>query len=289
MKGLQLNYIANDQTIYIWVDTEHGKMSGTFLKDDDTECFATLAKALKQKNNKVIKDIVSLKFNLIQAINSFGGGKVGFEDGELFYVNQEGDKANVDTKLTAKIKTLISAGKSAEVLVKFLDNLINNPDKRAIQDFYDFLIVNNLAMTEDGHFLAYKIVRDDFKDLYTGTMDNSPGKVVAMDRSKVNPNPAQTCSHGLHICSKDYLPQYGGGYGSGRNSKILVVKVNPANVVAFPRDYAHSKARVCEYTVLGTIQSHDTEFLKGQIEKLEAGVTADIEAIKKIIRDAVTA
>lgn len=289
MKGLPLNYIANDQTIYIWVDTDHGKMSGTFLKDDDAECFATLAKALKKENTKVIKDIVSLKFNLIQAINSFGGGKVGFEDGELFYVNREGDKANVDTKLTAKIKTLISAGKSAEVLVKFLDNLINNPDKRAVQDFYDFLIVNNLAMTEDGHFLAYKIVRDDFKDLYTGTMDNSPGKVVAMDRSKVNPNPAQTCSHGLHICSKDYLPQYGGGYGSGRKSKILVVKVNPANVVAFPRDYAHAKARVCEYTVLGTIESQSTEFLKAQIEKLEAGVTADVEAIKKIIRDAVTA
>ena len=289
MKGLKLNYIANDQTIYVWIDSDVGKMSGTFLKDDDTLSFKTLAKALKENDYKVIKEIVSLKFNLIQAINSFGGGKVGFEDGELFYVNNEGDKANVDSKLTAKIKELIAAGKSAEVLVKFLDNLINNPDHRAVQDFYDFLIVNNLAMTEDGHFLAYKIVRGDFKDLYTGTMDNSPGKVVAMDRSKVNPDPNQTCSHGLHICSKDYLPQYGGFYGSGKPSKILVVKVNPADVVAFPKDYNNAKARVCSYTVLGTIESEDRDFLKDQIAKLEAGVTADIEAIKKIIKDAVSA
>lgn len=288
-KGLPLHYIANDQTIYIWIDSEHGKMSGTFLKDDDTESFGTLAKALKEKNNKVIKEIVSLKFNLIQAINSFGDGKVGFEDGELFYVNESGEKAGVDSKLTSKIKSLIQAGKSAEVLVKFLDNLIGNPDRRAVQDFYDFLIVNNLAITEDGHFLAYKIVRDDFKDLYTGKMDNSPGKIVSLDRSKVNPDPKQTCSHGLHICSKDYLPHYGGFYGSGKAHKILVVKVNPADVVAFPKDYRNAKARVCSYTVLGTIQSHNTEYLKDQIAQLEAGVTADVDAIKRLIKEAVSA
>ncbi|MNH59423.1 hypothetical protein D3C76_102760 [compost metagenome] len=289
MKEKTLRYIVNDQTIYIWIDTEHGTMSGTFLKDDDTESFGTLAKALKEQNTKVIKEIVGLKFNLIQAINSFGDGKVGFEEGELFYVNQSGEKSNVDTKLTAKIKSLIHAGASAEILVKFLDNLIGNPDRRAVQDFYDFLIVNNLAMTDDGHFLAYKIVRDDFKDLYTGTMDNSPGKVVSMDRSKVNPDPNHTCSYGLHICSKDYLPHYGGFYGSGSKSKILVVKVNPADVVAFPKDYRNAKARVCSYTVLGTIESENREFLKDQIAKLEAGVTADVEAIKKIIKQAVTA
>jgi hypothetical protein len=289
MKEKTLRYIVNDQTIYIWIDTEHGTMSGTFLKDDDTESFGTLAKALKEQNTKVIKEIVGLKFNLIQAINSFGDGKVGFEEGELFYVNQSGEKSNVDTKLTAKIKSLIHAGASAEILVKFLDNLIGNPDRRAVQDFYDFLIVNNLAMTDDGHFLAYKIVRDDFKDLYTGTMDNSPGKVVSMDRSKVNPDPNHTCSYGLHICSKDYLPHYGGFYGSGAKSKILVVKVNPADVVAFPKDYRNAKARVCSYTVLGTIESENRDFLKDQIAKLEAGVTADVEAIKKIIKQAVTA
>lgn len=289
MKAPQLNYIANEQTIYIWMDTEHGKMSGTFLKEDDGVSFATLAKALAKGDNKVIKEIVSLKFNLIQAINSFGGGKVGFEDGDLFYVNDAGDRNSVDSKLTAKIKSLIAAGSSAEILVKFLDNLINNPDRRAVQDFYDFLIVNDLAMTEDGHFLAYKIVRHDFKDLYTGTMDNSVGKIVSMDRSKVNPNPQQTCSYGLHICSKDYLPHYGGFYGSGKPSQVLVVKVNPADVVAFPMDYKNAKARVCSYEVIGTLESQNREFLKDQIAKLEAGVTVDIAAIKKIIKTAVSA
>lgn len=289
MKAPTLNYIANDQTIYIWMDTEHGKMSGTFLKDDDGVAFKTLGNALRTGDNKTIKEIVSLKFNLIQAINSFGGGKVGFEDGDLFYVNEAGDRNSVDSKLTAKIKSLIAAGSSAEILVKFLDNLIGNPDRRAVQDFYDFLIVNDLAMTEDGHFLAYKIVGSNFKDLYTNTMDNSVGKVVSMPRDKVNPNPNITCSYGLHVCSKDYLPQYGGFYGNNRTSKIVVVKVNPKDVVAFPMDYNNAKARVCSYEVIGELVSDNKEFLKEQIAKLEAGVTVDVAKIKQIIKDAISA
>lgn len=286
MKKLELRFIINEQTIYVWLETEKGqKMSGTFLRAEDKVAFDTLAKALKDDNKKKIKELVSMKFDLIQAINSFGDGKVGFSDGDLYYVTEDGDKNPIDTKLTAKIKELIRTGADASVLVKFLDNLLDNPNPRSIKDFYDFLIVNNLAMTEDGHFLAYKIVGPDFLDLYTRTMSNAPGEVVKMDRSKVNDNPAQTCSHGLHICSKDYLPQYGGGYGSGnKGNKIVVVKVNPKNVVAFPLDYNNAKARVCEYTVVGEFVVRET--LKEQIAKIEAGVTVNLEAVKKLIAEA---
>lgn len=285
MKKLELRFIINDQTIYVWLNTEKGqKMSGTFLRAEDPKAFETLAKALKEDNKKKIKELVSMKFDLIQAINSFGDGKVGFSDGDLFYVTEDGDKNPIDTKLTAKIKELIRTGADASVLVKFLDNLLDNPNPRSIKDFYDFLIVNNLAMTEDGHFLAYKIVGPKFLDLYTGKMDNSPGTVVKMDRSKVNADPKHTCSHGLHICSKDYLPNYGGFYGAnGGGNKIVVVKVNPRDVVAFPLDYNNAKARVCEYSVVGEFVVRET--LKEQIAKIEAGVTVNIEAVKKLIAE----
>jgi len=287
MTKLELRFIINEQTIYVWLNTEKGqKMSGTFLRAEDPQAFETLAKALKEDNKKKIKELVSMKFDLIQAINSFGDGKVGFTDGDLFYVTEDGEKNPIDTKLTAKIKELIRTGADAGVLVKFLDNLLDNPNPRSIKDFYDFLIVNNLAMTEDGHFLAYKIVGPNFLDLYTRTMDNSPGTVVRMDRSKVNDNPSQTCSHGLHICSKDYLPSYGGGWkygGNNNGNKIVVVKVNPRDVVAFPKDYANAKARVCEYSVVGEFVVKET--LKEQIAKIEAGVTVNIDVVKKLIAE----
>lgn len=282
---VELRYIINDQTIYVRLVTEKGQaMSGTFLRCEDNASFECLSSALKKDDKKKIKELISMKFDLIEAINSFGDGKVGFQDGDLFYVTEDGDKNTIDTKLTARIKEMIRTGADAQVLIKFLDNLLDNPDPRAVRDFYDFLIVNNLAMTEDGYFLAYKIVAPDFKDLYTGTMDNSPGKVVSMPRSKVNPDPDETCSHGLHICSKDYLPNYGGFYGSNNGSnKILVVRVNPKDVVAFPKDYANAKARVCEYTVVGEFVAPKN--LKEYIDKIEAGVTVNVEEIKKLISE----
>jgi len=285
MKKLELRFIINEQTIYVWLNTEKGqKMSGTFLRAEDPQAFETLAKALKEDNKKKIKELVSMKFDLIQAINSFGDGKVGFTDGDLFYVTEDGEKNPIDTKLTAKIKELIRTGADAGVLVKFLDNLLDNPNPRSIKDFYDFLIVNDFAITEDGHVLCYKIVGANFKDLYTGQMDNSPGMVVSMDRSKVNADPKQTCSHGLHVCSKDYLPNYGGFYGANKARKIVVVKVNPRDVVAFPMDYKNAKARVCSYEVIGEFVA--TESLKEQIAKIEAGVTVNIEAVKRLIASA---
>lgn len=284
-KELELKYIINDQTIFIWIEKDGRKMTGTFLRGEDEQAFATMDKALKGNDTKKIRELVSMKFNLIDAINSFGNGVIGFEEGELFYVTNEGEKSSVDTRLTARIKELIRTGANPSVLVKFLDNLMDNPDPRAIKDFYDFLIVNNLAMTEDGYFLAYKIVGPDFKDLYTKTMDNSPGKVVRMARDKVNPDPNVTCSYGLHICSKDYLPNYGGFYGSGDNrNKIVVVRVNPKDVCAFPKDYKNAKARVCEYTVVEQFVAREN--LKEQIAKIEAGVTVNIEAVKKLIAEA---
>ena len=44
----------------------------------------------------------------------------------------------------------------------------------------------NLPVTEDGCFLAYKAVRSDFKDKWRGTFGNSVGQVCEMRRAKVN-------------------------------------------------------------------------------------------------------
>jgi hypothetical protein len=63
-----------------------------------------------------------------------------------------------------------------------------------------------------------------------------------MDRSKVDDDPNNTCSKGLHVASLPYLQHYPG-------SVTVLVKVNPANVVSIPTDYNNSKMRVCEYEV----------------------------------------
>ena len=103
-----------------------------------------------------------------------------------------------------------------------------------------------MPITEDGHFLAYKKVRDDYKDVHSGTFDNSVGQVVSMVRNKVDENKDNTCSSGLHFCSFDYLKSFGG-------TRIMILKINPADVVSIPSDHFQQKGRTCRYEVIGEV------------------------------------
>ena len=65
-----------------------------------------------------------------------------------------------------------------------------------------------------------------------------------MPRHKVDDRSENTCSHGLHFCSQSYLPHYAGGTG-----RILLLKIDPADVVSIPTDYNNAKGRACKYWV----------------------------------------
>jgi hypothetical protein len=127
-----------------------------------------------------------------------------------------------------------------------MENLMANPSYRAVNELYGFLEKNNLPITSDGHFLAYKKVREDYKDCHSGTFDNSVGKVVEMERNQVNDNKEQTCSAGLHFCSEGYLRHFGG-------ERVMILKINPRDVVSIPTDYNDSKGRCCRYEVIGEV------------------------------------
>jgi hypothetical protein len=142
-----------------------------------------------------------------------------------------------------------------EPLVKFAEKLQQNPSFRAVNELYLFLEKNNHPITETGNFIAYKKVRPDFKDVYTGTMDNSVGTVVEMPRNKVNEDANQTCSYGLHVANWDYAHNI---YNAGVPSIMLEVEVNPKDVVAVPVDYNNAKMRVCAYKVLGVVDKENS-------------------------------
>ncbi|MEX5385617.1 homocysteine methyltransferase, partial [Cronobacter muytjensii] len=118
-----------------------------------------------------------------------------------------------------------------------------------------FISHNDLRLDKDGNILAYKVVRGDYLDKYTGTMDNSPGQVVKMKRNKVNPKDEETCSFGLHVAARKYIPSY----GSPGRDKVLLCRVNPKDFVSIPTDYNSMKARVCEYFVLKDVTENFTE------------------------------
>lgn len=136
-------------------------------------------------------------------------------------------------------------------MINFLVKLMNNPQKHIIEDLFSWIQNGHMTLTEDGDFLAYKRVRADYRDIYTGSVDNSVGAKPQMPRSSVVRDRDQTCAAGLHWCSWDYL----GMYGNAENSRIMIVKVNPADVDRIPRDYNHNKGVSWRYEVIGEIET----------------------------------
>jgi hypothetical protein len=202
--------------------------------------FQKVLDAIKAQDWNLVKDIIEP----VKVVLNYGKGNVSVQGEELFWKGKPMHNA-----LTTRMIAMLQEGFPVEPLVNFMENLMTNPSKRAVTELYGFLEKNSLPITPDGHFLSYKKVRNDYLDIHSGTMDNSVGKIVEMERNEVDDNKDQTCSTGLHFCSQDYLPHFGNGY----DSRVIILKINPADVVSIPSDYNNAKGRACRYEVVGEI------------------------------------
>ena len=181
-----------------------------------------------------------------KAVTVYSQGLVEIKEGRVLYDNEE-----VHGSISKRILEFMSKGLPFQPLVNFLNNLMENPSMQSQKELYDFLEHEHLPITEDGHFLAYKAVRGDFKDKYRGVFDNSVGQVVKMQRAKVDDDRARGCSDGLHAGALNYVA----GYGSVESGdRIVIVKINPRDVVSVPSDCNCEKLRTCRYEVVGEYQ-----------------------------------
>lgn len=103
---------------------------------------------------------------------------------------------------------------------------------------------NGIPLTQNGCFIAYRGVTEDFKDKHTRTFNNAPGSICEMPRDLVDDNPNNTCSAGLHVACYAYAKDFAAG------GKLVEVKVNPMDVVAVPTDYNGTKMRTCKFEVV---------------------------------------
>lgn len=180
-----------------------------------------------------------------KAVTSFAKGKVEIKDGVLFYSGQP-----LHNGLTDRIISLMNEQFPFEPMLRFLENIMQNMSFRARNELYDFLAHHHLPITDDGCFLAYKHVRDNFFDIYSEKFDNSVGKVVEVDRGSVDDNREVGCSEGLHVGAIEYVKTYGGA-GCDNGGKYIICKVNPRDVVSVPHDCNCTKLRCCRYEVMG--------------------------------------
>jgi hypothetical protein len=130
-------------------------------------------------------------------------------------------------------------------IFKFITKLNLNPSSRAVNELYTFLEHKFLPLTNNGNFLAYKALRSNFTDVHTGRFDNSVGNVLEMPRNKVDDNKDNGCSYGFHAGTLEYARGFRPCEG-----KLVLVEINPADVVSIPTDCECQKLRTCKYMVV---------------------------------------
>ena len=221
--------------------------------------------ALKKGENDKIPGLI----NVAQAVTAYGRGKITISSGQVFYNGQ-----GVHNTLTERILKMMAEGFKIDHMLLFLDNLMSNPSFRALNETYKFLENQGLPITDDGCFLGYKAVLNNYTDLRTGTFNNKVGQVVKMDRNRVDENYFADCSYGLHVGSLGYAESFG-GFSRGSTpltggNRLLIVKVNPKDVVSVPEYAGHTKMRVCQYIVVDEILDIVKELDKAAVYRSNA-------------------
>jgi DNA-binding transcriptional regulator YiaG len=244
-------YVLKDSFVQVTVD---GK---PFLLNASHPTFAALVAALKARAWGRVPKLVTLARSIAHASH----GNVTVVQGVISYKGKP-----VEGVLMKRILQLMQHGKPVKHMLAFMDQLYQNRSPEAKAEFFQWLQNNELPITDDGHFLAYKSVDANLRDQHTHTIDNSPGQVIMMARADADPNYRTQCSYGFHVCSKQY-----GLYGT----RVLAVKVSPADVVAAEG----GKMRVTRYEVIKELGLKEKlEFKADGFSTLERQLVVEIKA-----------
>jgi hypothetical protein len=207
------------------------------------EIFNMALDAIRADSEEEFLKVVNIKQTIVDMFSD--AEDVVISGNRILYGERE-----ITGLLARRVFEMLDNKLDVKPLLNFISNLMKNPSKRAVDETFGFVDACKLPITEDGCILAYKRIRSDYKDCHSGTIDNSVGQVVAMDRNMVDEDKDRTCSYGLHFCSYEYLKHF---YGE----RIVVLKINPADIVAIPSDYNNSKGRCAKYEVVDEIALKD--------------------------------
>ena len=221
--------------------------------------------ALKNQNFRKAADLLNKEKAIVR--RSLGAFTV--ENGVIYHNN-----VAVRNVVADRIVELIDAGLPFMPAVHFLENILQNPSMSAKEAGYKFLELKGLPLTPEGHFLAYKVLRSDYMsktagrepvqvsrdggntwETVIGHIPNNVGNIVRIERNFVDDDREKACSYGLHVGSLGYSGPQGWFYSAESGEKIVIVDVNPRDIVSIPNDAHEEKLRVCEYRVVDNFKA----------------------------------
>ena len=201
--------------------------------------FSSAVEAVKANDKDLLLEILNPALKIQKLYAKYE--QVEVKDGNVF-VNGEA----ISSVVADRIINCLLNGLDCLHIFKFITKLEMNPSKRAVDELYTFLEHKVLPITDNGNFLAYKALRSNYTDVHTGKFDNSVGSVLEMPRNKVDDDKNVGCSYGFHAgtvaYAKDFMP---------RDGHVMLVEINPSDVVSIPTDCNFQKLRTCKYKVVG--------------------------------------
>lgn len=241
-----MTYIINQSAIILFINNESVRVDKTDRRYPKIIKSFTLP---SDEQEDAINEILHPTDFTLESIDKVEGFEI-IED--QVYYNGEA----LPPALSQKVESIVRDDLPLEHFTKFWNNLENNPASSSVDELMEFLEYKELPITEDGCFLAYKGVDDYYYSIHGNTKTvvvqgittaegkilNAIGSKIEVKRRNVDDDRNNHCSFGLHVGSLDYARSFG--------QRVVVVKVNPKDVVSVPTDYNCQKCRVSAYEVV---------------------------------------
>ncbi|AUR86222.1 RIIB protein [Vibrio phage 1.084.O._10N.261.49.F5] len=219
-----------------------------FKNDESRSVMKGYPKFTKLRRELIDSDFAEEALRLTYEILSLPDFVEKFSEGDITVDHEKGKvwygTFEIKNSLTDHMFKKLDEGEDVLAFVKFADMLLQNPKEDIVEELYGFMKHTGIEIDEEGYIIAYKGVRPDYKDWWTGTIDNSVGASPCMPMKDVIHDPESPCGAGLHAGSFKYAKSW------ARDGHVMSVKIHPAKVGSVPWDCDGQKMRTCGYEVL---------------------------------------
>lgn len=224
---------------------------GHYTVNRDQTHYELVMEAIRNNDESAIKNLC----NISKTIVTYTEGKVRVENGHVYY----GDVL-VEGIIVDRILGFIKEKLPIQPVLRFINKLMENPSSRAVNELYKFLEHRNMPIGPNGTFFAYKGVQKDYFSKTSGNIEvlqgivvngkilNAVGQQIEVKRNQVCDNKDIGCSKGLHAGSLKYACEF------GSDGKVVIVEIDPKDVVSIPTDCDCQKLRACAYKVVGEFE-----------------------------------
>ena len=222
--------------------------------------------AYKAGNNDLLQSLISLK----SVVEAYSVGALSINTTGVTYNGRP-----LHTVDTQRVMAFLRENLPYKPIANYIEKKQKNPSKRAIEEMFNFLEHKAMPLTPEGNFIAYKGVRNDYWSgtgnletiVLQGQVDkeghilNTIGSIIEVERSSVDDNFKNHCSSGLHAGSISYAKDFA---GTGR---VILVEINPMDVVSIPDDCGCQKLRCSKYKVIGEYTGKLNDTYTDEFEK----------------------